>query len=117
MSKYKTKEEQIAKLYKILSRQSDAFLKLQREKDDGYRERNKVVAALSRLFPAWLGRHEEDPNWGKEWMNIVFIKLPTGQVSWHLHDSDMQLFAHLEQGEEKWDGHTTEEKYERLLSI
>ena len=29
----------------------------------------------------------------------------------------MDLFTHLEMGDEKWDGHTTEEKYKRLNSL
>ena len=112
------KTDKIGWLYSQLRRQNDVLEALRRTKDDAYRERNKVVSALSKLFPAWLGKHEStDKTWHKEWMNIVFIKLPTGQVSWHLHDSDLAYFAHLEYKNEKWDGHTTEEKYERLLSL
>lgn len=37
-----------------------------------------------------------------EWP-VAFIELPTGQVSWH-----------LEQHFKEWDGHSTEEKYERI---
>lgn len=102
----------------MLSKQNDRNIALQMEKDQGYRERNKVVTALSKLFPSCMGKHEEsDTTWHKEWMNIVYIQLPTGQVSWHLHDSDVPYFAHLEFSNMKWDGHSTEEKYERLLSL
>jgi hypothetical protein len=34
---------------------------------------------------------------------VVFIELPTGQVSWHLPSYPVA-----------WDGHTTEEKYARI---
>jgi hypothetical protein len=37
-----------------------------------------------------------------EWPGIC-IELPTGQVSWH-----------MEQYPDPWDGHTTEEKYQRI---
>lgn len=37
-----------------------------------------------------------------EWP-VVFIELPTGQVSWH-----------MQQYPTPWDGHTTEQKYERI---
>ena len=80
-----------------------------------YHERDQLVAALSKCFPAWLGRHQGE--WEDDWRWIVYIKLPTGQVSWHIHDSEMDLFTHLEMGDEKWDGHTTEEKYKRLNSL
>lgn len=37
-----------------------------------------------------------------EWP-VAFIELPTGQVSWHLPQHPVA-----------WDGHTTEEKYQRI---
>jgi len=40
-----------------------------------------------------------------EWP-VVFIELPTGQVSWHI----------AQHGRE-WDGHTTEEKYSRIRKL
>jgi hypothetical protein len=98
-------------------------------KNHAYHERNMLVAALSRLFPASLERHpEEDLNWEDDWRWIVFIKLPCGTegatdvfkvASWHIHDSELPLFDHLdrEYGKFTWDGHTTEEKYERLMLI
>ena len=119
MSKYKSKEHQIRRVYEMLRKQGELVHKLQGEKNDGYRERNKVVSGLSMLFPSCLGKHEEsDTTWHKEWMNIVYIELPTGQASWHLHDSDLFLFAHLKYDDEVvWDGHTTDEKYDRLLGL
>lgn len=111
--------EKLNKVYGMLRRQNDVMENLRVAKDGAYLERNKLVCALSKLFPAWLGRHDEnDKNWGKEWLNIVYIQLPTGQVSWHIHEDILPLFAHLELDLSKqWDGHSTEEKYERLLSM
>lgn len=115
----KNPKEKINKLYKMLNKQNTLMENLRKGKDEAYTERNKLVAALSKLFPAYLGRHEEtDLNWGKEWLNIVYIELPTGQVSWHIHEDLLPLFAHLDYDlKKKWDGHTTEEKYDRLLSL
>lgn len=94
-----------------------------------YDERNRCVAAMTcmamtRGWLTWLGKHEpaNDPTWDKEWLNVVFIELPTGQVSWHIHDRDLPLFAHLPHAQPpyiegdatRWDGHSTEEKYKRL---
>jgi hypothetical protein len=90
----------------------------QEGKNQAYQERNLLVAALSKLFPAYLGRHIGDEDWDDDWRNIVFISLPTGQVSWHIHDSELGLFEHLKgiigPG---WDGHSTEEKYARLCAL
>lgn len=40
----------------------------------------------------------DEPEWP-----VVVIELPTGQVSWH-----------MPQHPKPWDGHTTEEKFERI---
>lgn len=105
-------------------------------KDQAYWERNQLVRALSVLFPAWLEKHpESDKDWDDDWRTIVFIEIPTEeltnkyvqggfdlnykrQLSWHLHDSDVDWFSHLEMREgNSWDGHTTEEKYSRLRKL
>ncbi len=98
---------------------AEAVRKEERErKDRAYRERDMLVCALSKLFPAYLARHsEEDTSWENDWRWIVYIDLPTGQVSWHIHDSEREMFNHLEVRENNWDGHTTEEKYRRLAVI
>lgn len=114
----KKEQTKINRVYGLLHRQNELLVNMRAEKDGAYRERNKLVSALSKLFPSSLGKHEKtDKTWHKEWMNIVYINLPTGQVSWHLHDTDLPLFAHLEYKNEKWDGHTTEQKYERLSNL
>lgn len=85
-------------------------------KDRAYKERNQLVAALSRIFESHLMRHpEDDASWERDWMWIVCIHAPiVGQMTWHLHDSDLPLFKHLQEGPNHWDGHTTEQKYRRL---
>ena len=108
---------------------------LHKQKDQAYWERNQLVVALSKIFPAWLARHpEEDKEWEDDWRWIVFIEIPTKelemkyvqggftvkhkrQVSWHIHDSDLPHFSHLQQRLNTWDGHSTEEKYRRLSHI
>jgi len=82
-----------------------------------YRERNHLVALISKLYPASIEGHEDDPfnPWDPEWRNVIMIDLPTGQVSWHVHDSDMDMFKHLPKFQgRKWDGYSTEEKYRRV---
>jgi len=82
-------------------------------KDAAYEERNRVVALLARLFPSGLGPTDIE-GWDPEWNGCVYIDLPTGQVSWHFHDSQAHLFAGIPAYQGEWDGHTTEEKYRRL---
>lgn len=100
-------------------------------KDIAYWERNQLVAAFSKIFPAWLGKHpEDDKEWDDQWRTIVYMEIPPEyrgnptqdfphQISWHIHDTDVPMFDHLQYNYEKpgWDGHSTEEKYRRLRAI
>lgn len=85
-------------------------------KDAAYEERNRVVAALASVFPAGIARTAIE-GWSEDWHGCVYIDLPTGQASWHYHDSHAHLFAHLPPYAGIWDGHTTAEKYERLAKL
>lgn len=86
---------------------------MERRKDAAYEERNKVVAALAHLFPSGIAK-TDIPGWTPEWHGCVYIDLPTGQVSWHYHDSQAWLFDELPPYDKPWDGHDTDEKYRRL---
>lgn len=101
---------------------------LEAAKNQGYYERNQLVLALSKLFPAWLERHPiEETDWDDDWRWIVFIEIPVAgpdgaahpeQLSWHIHDAERPLFDHLaERPGTSWDGHTTVEKYARLARL
>jgi hypothetical protein len=96
---------------------------LMSSKDSAYTERNRCVAAIARLaiangWRAGLGSHQgDDLTWDPEWRTIVFIDLPAGQVSWHLHDGEVALFEGLPPYAGTWDGHTTEEKYARVAEL
>lgn len=113
------------------------------QKDIAYWERNQLVAALSKIFPANLAKHDpNDKEWDNDWRTIVVIYLPLKfcfdedydkfyfeitrmkvggepcfQMTWHIHDFDIPMFDHLKYNPENdyyWDGHSTEEKYKRL---
>lgn len=95
-----------------------------KELDDVYTERNKCVALLVSMalglgLKAGIGMHEdkEGETWDDDWRHIAFIDLPAGQVSWHLHDSEMAWFEGAPKYTGKWDGHSTETKYERILEM
>lgn len=82
-----------------------------------YSERNALVCVLSKLWPSHLCEHPVDPKWDKEWLWVVCIHSPVGQLSWHIHISELENFAHLKRKANDWDGHTTEEKYKRLAEL
>jgi len=88
-------------------------------KDGAYSERNKLVAFLASLYPSSLERHpDEDTEWEDDWRWVVYIDLPNGQASWHLHDSELSQFDGLPRLQGRvWEGHTTEQKYERLAAL
>ena len=91
-----------------------AHAALAAERDKAYRERAALVAFLAARYPA------EIRDAGSEWP-VVYVDTPAGQMSWHISRDDLQLFQHLEWSNRvaaaKWDGHTTEVKYERLAEL
>jgi len=95
---------------------------LEDSKNGAYKERDLLVAVLSKIFPAYIATHPEEEEWEDDWRHIIFIDIPVGkgktaQVSWHIHDSEIGYFKHLNKGNNDWDGHTTKEKYNRLKRI
>lgn len=94
----------------------EAVEDMRARKDAAYEERNKVVAALARLFPSGL-KQTDIPGWDPEWHGAIYIDLPTGQVSWHYHVSQGHLFNGLPAYQGAWDGHDTPEKYRRLAAL
>ena len=97
----------------ICDEAADRIETLEAARDGAYTERNRLVALLATLFPSGT-KKTAIPGWDEAWHGCVYIDLPVGQASWHYHDSEAYLFAHLPPYEGEWDGHTTEEKYERI---
>jgi chromosome segregation ATPase len=85
------------------------------DKDAAYRERNQLVALLARIYPSGV-RETAIEGWDPAWHGCVFVDTPEGQLSWHFHDSERPLFD-LPAYEKPWDGHTTEQKYERIARL
>ncbi|HEY0935902.1 MAG TPA: hypothetical protein VGD91_19450 [Trebonia sp.] len=81
-----------------------------------YRERAHLVAHLAAIYPSHIGTTDSaTPGW-----TVVTVELPTGQACWHIADGDLDLFGHVEQTPQSargWDGHTTEEKYQRIAQL
>jgi hypothetical protein len=87
-----------------------------------YHERNMLIAVLSKL-PMFVAYRAWDETQDFDWKMLVVLeytnyKKETKQFSWHIHASETNLFNHLNfDPKYKWDGHTTEEKYENLLDL
>jgi hypothetical protein len=86
------------------------------ERDAVYRERARLVAHLASLYPSHIGHTDPTaPDWA-----VLIVEAPTGQLSWHIAERDMDLFAHVQPTNRicrGWDSHTTDEKYERLHAL
>lgn len=87
--------------------------------DSVYRERNRLVAMLTRIAPrmgwgTWMRGDEDDPGWA-----VVYIETEAGQMSWHVSAEEaVDLFSHVDYRDDiEWDGHTDDEKYRRLAWI
>lgn len=80
-----------------------------------YRERARLVALLASLWPAVRAYSDPaEPEW-----SVVYVDSPTGQLSWHIAERDLDLFTHVEfvppnHPLAQWDGHTTNEKFLRI---
>lgn len=95
------------------------FDELRAAKDGAYAERNKclvLVALMAQRLGLTVGIGQDPtPGVKTEWRNILFIELPAGQVSWHLHESETSMFYFVGAYDGAWDGHDTAEKYRRVL--
>lgn len=87
--------------------------------DRVYAQRNMLVGALSKLFPAWISADTDEPDWP-----VVLIELPTGQVSFHVTQTERySVFAHLMEHSPSdllgwaWDGHDDAEKWRRVCTL
>jgi len=55
----------------------------------------------------------KEPGWP-----VLLVRLPTGQVSWHYSDEDAKKYlSHVPRVTNDWDGHNTEEKYNRVEAM
>lgn len=80
--------------------------------DNIYTERNRLVALLASEWPSLIAPDPEDPDY-----HIVYISIPTGQVSWHIPHHDIHMFRDVKKAKSNqglWDGHSTEEKHDRI---
>jgi hypothetical protein len=79
-----------------------------------YRERAHLVAFLTTLYPSVGAYNDPDE---PDYM-VVYVETPVGQMAWHIHPDDADLFDGLQIVEDHvWDGHTTEEKYRKLRNF
>jgi len=87
-----------------------------RYKDEAYTERNKLVRLLASLYLSGIKKTAIE-GWDEAWHWCVYIDLPNGQASWHFHIDDLPLFDDLPPYTGEWDGHTTEEKYRKIIEL
>ena len=78
--------------------------------DDAYYDRNLCVQAMLKMAQklGFITGLKEDPEWP-----ILYIDLPTGQVSWHI--PKQEILTDFPEYNEKWDGHNLQEKRRRLI--
>lgn len=110
----KAAESVLAKVIDVSSAQNEERNWLLRRIEGVYAERTLLILALCALFPSGT---KKAPVRGmpREFENAVYIDTPSGQMSWHFHKDDAAAFAHLPPYPGEWDGHSTNDKYRRLL--
>jgi len=118
MAKSKEEKPLSKEQEEIFQKLSNNLSLVEKDKDLAYRERNKLVALLTKFFPSFLVKEADNylNFYNIHW--IVYLETPKGQLSWHIPDLDLFLFEGVRRMETYiWDGHTTEEKYQRLLQL
>ena len=78
--------------------------------DEAHYDRNLCVQAMLKMAQK-LGFNtglKEDPEWP-----ILYIDLPTGQVSWHI--PKQEILTDVPEYNGKWDGHNLQEKRRRVI--
>jgi hypothetical protein len=91
--------------------------------DNLKQERIILVSLLSTLFPSVIGFHTADEGGddgeysGRGY--VVYLDLPTGQVSFHVgEDCRSTWFEHLQLANiPVWDGHDTDAKWSRIAKL
>lgn len=121
----KLKSSSLADLEEF-ARQMNRNIKTRQERAEAPRERryqaerDKLVAVLSKIFPAHITPMIEDPRTPaipalkKSFSESVCIHTPAGQMAWALPFDREHLFAHLERSASDWDGHTASTRNARL---
>jgi len=87
-------------------------------RDSACSERNFLVSVLAE-FAKRCGYRTGvavDPSAHPGFQTVIYIDLPTRQVSWHISDSGAKDI-HLEPYPGTWDGHTSKEKYARFNTL
>ncbi|MGV9803909.1 hypothetical protein ACWDTP_38320, partial [Mycobacterium sp. NPDC003449] len=88
------------------------------ERDQAYAERAALLAWLAALHPANAvitpAADVDEPGW-----RLLYLLVGGWQMSWHIHPRDAALFDTVEHVQPddpraQWDGHTTDQKYERI---
>lgn len=112
--------KQIGEMFESNEELRKRVAELEQQKNVAYSERNRVLAALAKAgqelgWNVGVGQHDPaDTQQESDWRTLLFIDLPTGQASWHYHDSEKGLLEQLPKYASPWDGHSTEVKYERV---
>ncbi|MDX2667415.1 hypothetical protein [Streptomyces stelliscabiei] len=104
---------------KLLDQQSE-INRLTTERDGAYRERAQLLAWLAAHHEAVLAPALEIDD--ADGWHLLYLHAGGHQLSWHIAPRDAELFAHVEHVDfadprATWDGHTTDEKYERIRTL
>lgn len=114
--KYLSLAERINKLNIVAHSQGHERASLLTNK--AYTERNKLAVLLAHtaFLRGWKAGRAVDPEEPSYWQNVVIIDLPTGQVSWHVGQADVEStrFRTLPKYDGKYDGHSTDTKWARV---
>ena len=87
----------------------------QSKPDEAYFDRNQAAMLVAKLaqkagMNVGVGIDPDEPLWP-----VLYVDLPTGQVSWHMPQNELSVVFPLYEG--KWDGSSVEEKRTRIAEF
>lgn len=72
--------------------------------DQTYDQRNLLAIALAQLVPGSGWGRDNNESWSDDWRTVVYLHLPRGQVTFHMHPRQSALaIGNLPQYEGAWD--------------
>jgi hypothetical protein len=103
-----------APLEATIAQQAQRIETLTAAKNDAYRQRNLLAMLLASEHGGSLVAAVPSES---EWTRVLLVPLRTGQISFHLHDSEVRTVLecpYIRQVDGGWDGHTDAEKWKRV---
>jgi hypothetical protein len=78
------------------------------------RQRDDLLLLLTLRNSSHIAKAKKDDR--ALWRNVLIVKSPAGQISYHISPEELERFKHLPRGPNTWDGHDDNMRRERIMA-